>query len=58
MRDTLSEIISDTLSSIPQSAKSSKPTLHKRSRKTMHKDETLMRRNRMIADHVMTYSDD
>jgi hypothetical protein len=58
MRDTLSEIISDTLSSMPQSAKSSKPTLQKRSRKTMHKDETLMRRNRMIADHVMTYSDE
>lgn len=56
MRDTLSEIISDTVSSVPITDTSI--YLQKRKRKTYDKDESRIRKDQAIADHLMSYNED
>ena len=55
MRDTLSEIISETVSSVPITD-NSHSMLQKRNRKTQDKDESRIKRDQAIADHMMSYS--
>jgi len=55
MRDTLSEVISESVSSVPITD-NSHSILQKRKRKTHAKDESRLKRDKAIADHVMSYS--